>query len=78
MSPRKHHRRHAHDLASLYALGALNPRDREKFEEHIEMCASSVQEVTSLLPATHRLAATGATARSAGGDAGARTPRDYR
>ncbi len=58
MSPRKHHRRHAHDLASLYALGALNPRDREKFEEHIEMCASSVQEVTSLLPATHRLAAT--------------------
>ena len=58
MSPRKHHRRHAHDLASLYALGALNPRDREKFEEHIEMCVSSVQEVTSLLPVTHRLAAT--------------------
>ena len=57
MSPDKHHGRHAHSLASLYALGALNATDRAKFEAHIEMCASSVEEVTSLLPVTHRLAA---------------------
>ena len=57
MSPDKHHGRHAHSLASLYALGALDAGDRAKFESHIEMCRSSVQEVTSLLPVTHRLAA---------------------
>ena len=50
--------RHAHGLASLYALGALNASDRAKFEAHIEMCSSSVKEVTALLPVTHRLAAT--------------------
>lgn len=57
MSPDKHPGRHAHSLASLYALGALNAADRAKFEAHIEMCTSSVEEVTSLLPVTHRLAA---------------------
>ena len=57
MSSDKHHRKHAHSLASLYALGALNATDRAKFEAHIEMCTSSVEEVTSLLPVTHGLAA---------------------
>ncbi len=57
MSPHKHHGRHAHNLASLYALGALDATDRARFEAHIETCRSSVREVTSLLPVTHRLAA---------------------
>lgn len=54
----KQRSRHAHGLASLYALGALNASDRAKFEAHIEMSSSSVEEVTALLPVTHRLAAT--------------------
>ena len=53
----KHDHKRSHDLASLYALGALNAHDRAKFDRHIETCVSSVQEVTALLPVTHRLAA---------------------
>lgn len=53
----KHDHKRSHDLANLYALGALNAHDRAKFDRHIETCVSSVQEVTALLPITHRLAA---------------------
>ena len=44
-------------LASLYALGALTERERATFEEHLEVCGACVNDVMSLLPVTHRLAA---------------------
>ncbi len=44
-------------LASLYALGALTERERATFEEHLEVCRTCVDDVMSLLPVTHRLAA---------------------
>ncbi len=44
-------------LASLYALGALTERERATFEEHLEVCRACVDDVMSLLPLTHRLAA---------------------
>lgn len=53
----KHDHKRSHDLASLYALGALNAHDRAAFDQHIETCVSSVREVTALLSVTHRLAA---------------------
>ena len=44
------------DLASLYALGALNASERAAFEAHLEVHRESVDEVLSLLPVTRCLA----------------------
>ena len=46
----------AHDLAGLYALGALTEEERAAFDAHLEVSRASVDEVTSLLPIAHRLA----------------------
>ena len=44
------------ELASLYALGALNASERAAFDAHIEVHRESVDEVLSLLPVTRHLA----------------------
>ena len=44
------------ELASLYALGALNAGERAAFDAHLEVHRESVDEVLSLLPVTRRLA----------------------
>ena len=44
------------EMASLYALGALNARERAAFDAHLEVHRESVDEVLSLLPVTRRLA----------------------
>ena len=45
-------------LAALYAMGALNARERTVFESHLEICRTCVDEVTALLPVSHGLAHT--------------------
>ena len=45
-----------HELAGLYALGALNAGERAAFDAHLEAHRESVDEVLSLLPVTRRLA----------------------
>jgi anti-sigma-K factor RskA len=37
-----------HDLAPVYAVGALSPAEREAFEEHLQTCAACRAEVESL------------------------------
>ena len=44
------------ELASLYALGALNASERAAFDAHLEVHRESVDEVLSLLPVTRHLA----------------------
>ena len=44
------------ELASLYALGALNASERAAFDAHVEVHRESVNEVLSLLPVTRHLA----------------------
>ena len=44
-----------HELAGLYALGALNAGERAAFDAHLEAHRESVDEVLSLLPVTRRL-----------------------
>jgi len=44
------------ELASLYALGALNASERAAFDAHLEVHRESVNEVLSLLPVTRHLA----------------------
>ena len=41
--------------ASLYALGALDTRERAEFQEHLEVCRPCVEEVTLLLPVSRGL-----------------------
>ena len=57
---RKYESRHdappTHELAGLYALGALNAGERAAFDAHLEAHRESVDEVLSLLPVTRRLA----------------------
>ncbi len=43
-------------LATLYAMGALNARERTAFESHLEVCRACVDAVTTLLPVSHGLA----------------------
>ena len=56
---RAHESRHdafpTHELAGLYALGALNAGERAAFDAHLEAHRESVDEVLSLLPVTRRL-----------------------
>ena len=42
-------------LATLYAAGSLNDRERTAFLTHLEVCLDCVKEVQSLLPVTHGL-----------------------
>ena len=51
-----------HTLAGPYALNALPPRDRERFERHLAACPACAEEVRGLRETTARLAAATATA----------------
>ena len=46
------------ELASAYALGALDPGDRERFEAHLAGCAECQAEVRSFRPVVDALAHT--------------------
>ncbi len=49
-----------HTLAGPYALNALPPRDRARFERHLAACDACAQEVRGLQETTARLAAAAA------------------
>ncbi|HEY2579644.1 MAG TPA: anti-sigma factor [Streptosporangiaceae bacterium] len=51
-----------HTLAGPYALNALPPRDRERFERHLAACPACAEEVRGLRETTARLAAATAAA----------------
>jgi anti-sigma-K factor RskA len=51
-----------HTLAGPYALNALPPRDRQRFERHLRACAACTQEVRGLRETAARLAAATAVA----------------
>ena len=59
-APRMGETRHdmppTHELAAIYALGALNATERAAFDAHLEVNRESVDEVLSLLPVARRLA----------------------
>ena len=42
-------------LAGLYAIGGLNRVDRDRFEQHLEICPACVGAVTQLLPVARGL-----------------------
>ena len=42
-------------FAPLYAVGSLDATDRERFEQHLEICRPCVDDVKSFLPVTHAL-----------------------
>lgn len=46
-----------HTLAGPYALNALAPRDRQRFERHLRSCEACAQEVRGLQETAARLAA---------------------
>jgi hypothetical protein len=58
LTPRKS--REPHTLAGAYAMDAISPPDRVRFERHLIRCQECAQEIASLHEATARLA--GATA----------------
>lgn len=47
-----------HALSGVYALDALDPEERARFEEHLDRCAACRAEVDSLREATAQLAGT--------------------
>ncbi len=49
-------RREPHTLAGAYAMDALEPGDRTRFERHLARCDSCAQEVSELRETTARLA----------------------
>jgi anti-sigma factor RsiW len=49
-------RREPHTLAGAYAMDALEPGDRIRFERHLARCDSCAQEVSELRETTARLA----------------------
>jgi anti-sigma-K factor RskA len=51
-----------HTLAGPYALNALPPRDRQRFERHLDSCEACAQEVRGLQETAARLAAATAVA----------------
>ena len=55
-----------HTLAGPYALNALPPRDRARFERHAAACDACAQEVRGLLETTARLAGAAAVPPAAG------------
>jgi anti-sigma-K factor RskA len=55
------HRPEPHTLAGAYALNALGPADRSRFERHLARCGQCATEITGLRETTARLAAAAAT-----------------
>ncbi|HEY1626914.1 MAG TPA: anti-sigma factor [Streptosporangiaceae bacterium] len=51
-----HGRKEPHTLAGAYAMDALEPQDRARFEHHLTRCDACSQEVSELREATARLA----------------------
>ena len=49
-------KREPHTLAGAYAMDAISPGDRARFERHLARCAECAQETASLREATARLA----------------------
>jgi len=49
-------KREPHNLAGAYAMDAISPEDRARFERHLARCAECAQEIASLREATARLA----------------------
>jgi anti-sigma-K factor RskA len=52
--------REAHTLSGAYAMNALSPRDRARFERHLTRCPECAHEVAGLRETTARLAAAAA------------------
>ncbi|MGH3192813.1 MAG: anti-sigma factor domain-containing protein [Streptosporangiaceae bacterium] len=55
-----------HTLAGAYAMDAISPPDRARFERHLEKCDECAREVDGLREATARLAAATAASPPAG------------
>jgi anti-sigma-K factor RskA len=54
------HRRDVHTLAGPYAMDAISPPDRARFDRHLAGCEDCAREIASLREATARLAAAAA------------------
>jgi anti-sigma-K factor RskA len=55
-----------HTLAGAYAMDAISPADRDRFERHLAGCPECVQEIAGLREATARLGAATAAIPPAG------------
>ncbi|AZM92762.1 MULTISPECIES: anti-sigma factor [Streptomyces] len=53
----KHHASDAHTLTAAYALGALDPAERQAFEAHLQVCEACREEVAEFEATAARLAA---------------------
>ncbi|MFJ6793767.1 anti-sigma factor [Streptomyces sp. NPDC091268] len=53
----KNHATDVHTLAAAYALGALDPREREDFDAHLQACEACRQEAAEFAATAARLAA---------------------
>ncbi|MFJ3586757.1 anti-sigma factor [Streptomyces sp. NPDC090127] len=53
----KHHASDAHTLAAAYALGALEPGERQDFDAHLQACEACRQEAAEFEATAARLAA---------------------
>jgi anti-sigma-K factor RskA len=58
--------RDEHTLAGAYAMDAISPADRDRFERHLAGCQECAQEIASLREATARLGAAAAVTPPAG------------
>ena len=54
------HTRDVHTLAGPYAMDAISPPDRARFDRHLAWCEDCAREIASLREATARLAAAAA------------------
>ena len=54
------HTRDVHTLAGPYAMDAISPPDRARFDRHLARCEDCAREIASLREATARLAAAAA------------------
>ena len=62
----KTHGREPHTLAGAYAMDAISPPDRARFERHLAGCEECVQEIADLREATARLATASAVPPASG------------